>query len=268
MNDFNKTEASSFNKIASVYDEVRPGYPEEVYSTISQYVNYNKYSKLLEIGAGQGIATEEIYKKWQSSITAIEPGIHLYNMMDKKFKDISQINIINTTFEEFNTNTQYDGIFSATAFHWIDSKVKYKNAHDLLKDNSFIFLYWNNYGISNGELENQIRQIYTKYGFPKSKATSDEIRNDKIEKRKNEIIQSGLFSLIEHKVINTSKRYDVKSYIKLLQTFPDHSKEKIPSIDNMFKDIEDIILAKNDYIDVKVVVNLEIAKKILTTAST
>ena len=255
------SDASSFNELASVYNEVRPGYPIEVYDVISKHVEYNEHSRLLEIGAGQGIATKEIYDRWLSNITAIEPGKNLYNLMIHKFKNNSQISIVNSTFEEFASDKKYDGIFSATAFHWIDSKIKFEKTYELLNNDSFLILYWNNYGINNAELEDQIKKIYTKYGFPESNKSSDEIRNDKILQRKNEVIQSSLFDLIEHTEINNTIEYSSDSYIKLLRTFPDHSKDKIPNIEFMYKDIESILLGCNMKIDVKVIVNLEIAKK-------
>ena len=183
MSDFYNSEASLFNKVASVYNEVRPGYPPEVYDAISKYVDYNKHSNLLEIGAGQGIATEEIYNRWKANITAIEPGINLYNIMKQKFENNKNISIVNSTFEYFNTDIKYDGIFSATAFHWLDSEIKFNKTHQLLNDNSFLFLYWNNYGISDVELENQFKKIYTKYGFPESNESSEVIRNRKIKKK-------------------------------------------------------------------------------------
>lgn len=261
MNDFSNSEASSFNKNASIYNEARPGYPEEVYDTISKYVNYNNHSQLLEIGAGQGIATEEIYNRWKANITAIEPGINLYNLMRHRFENNPKISIVNKTFEDFSSTNQYDGIFSATAFHWLEGKTKFEKTHKLLRNNSFLFLYWNNYGISNMELEKQIKQLYTKYGFPESREPSDEIRNRKIESRRNEVVQSNLFNLIEHKIITTNKEYDSESYIKLLRTFPDHSEEKIANIEIMFNEIKSIILEQDNKIDVKVVINLEVAKK-------
>ena len=261
MNDFDNSEASSFNKNASIYNEARPGYPKEVYDTISKYIDYNEHSQLLEIGAGQGIATEEIFNRWKANITAIEPGLNLYSLMQHRFKNNPQISIVKTTFEEFSSANQYDGIFSATAFHWLDCKTKFERAHKLLRTNSFLFLYWNNYGITSLELEKQIKQIYTKYGFPESKESSDVIRDRKIESRKNEVIQSNVFNLIEHKIITTNMEYDSESYIKLLKTFPDHSEEKILNIETMFNEIRNIILERDNKIDVKVVINLEVAKK-------
>ena len=52
--------------------------------------------------------------------------------------------------------------------------------------------------------------------------------------------------------------------MKLLLTFPDHYEDKIPDIKNMFMEIENKLSQRNNKIDVKVVVNLEIAKKKLT----
>ena len=67
-------------------------------------------------------------------------------------------------FEKYQTEYKFGAIFSATAFHWLDLSIKYKKSYDLLNDDGLLILFWNNYGIENNEMENEIQKIYTKYG--------------------------------------------------------------------------------------------------------
>jgi hypothetical protein len=70
--------------------------------------------------------------------------------------------------------------------------------------------------------------------------------------------ESNYFKIIEHKIIQWIKEYNSEGYIKLLKTFPDHSKYK----KEFFGAIEEIIIKNGNKIDIKIVVNLEIGKKL------
>ena len=251
--------ALHFNNNFETYDNVRPGYPKEVYETISKHIKLNKYSNILEIGAGNGIASQEIYNRWSPKLTLLEPGSNLVELLYQKFKSNKDIVIENTTFEEYRSEMFFDVIFSATAFHWLDIETKYKKAHDVLKKGGLLILYWNNYGIENNEMENKIQKIYTKYGNGISDGkTAYERQMEKIEKRRMEIEDSKYFKVLEHKIIKTVKGYNADNYIKLLETFPDH----LNMDKRIFEEIKETIIKEENKIDVRIIINLEIANKI------
>ncbi|MDR0374223.1 MAG: class I SAM-dependent methyltransferase [Treponema sp.] len=250
--------ALHFDTHSGIYSDVRPGYPNEVYETISKYKLFNKNSNILEIGSGNGIASQEIYNKWQPKLTLIEPGNNLHNLLKDRFNKNGGIKIYNTSFEEYNNEAVFDAIFSATAFHWCDIKTKYKKVHALLKNDGILILYWNNYGIEDEETYKEIQNIYVKYGKGRKDGKSVcEMQMEQIENRKREIEESGCFEILEHKIIKTVKEYDGNDYIKLIKTFSDHGKLN----DKFFSEINAIIKNENE-IKVRIVVNLEIARKI------
>jgi len=247
-----------FDNNFQIYDSVRPGYPQEVYEIISKYKKLETKSNILEIGAGNGIASQEMNNKWQSKMVLIEPGENLCELLYNKFKINKNIKIENTTFEKYQNQIIFDAIISATAFHWLDSSIKYKKSYDMLKDDGLLILFWNNFGIENEEMENAIQKVYTKYG----KGTEDgkstyERQMERIESRKTEIEESDLFEIIDHKIIKSTKEYKVENYIKLLKTFSDHLEME----EGFFEEIGDIIKQNGNNIKVRIVVNLEIAKK-------
>jgi len=252
-------KANYFNNISQIYNNVRPGYPNEIYKIISNHKVFDINSNILEIGAGNGIASQEIYNHWHPKLTLIEPGNNLCGLLYNKFKNINNIKIENTTFEQYRNEIFFDAIFSATAFHWFDLMIKYKKSYDLLKKNGILVLYWNNYEIENNDLADKIQKIYDKYrkGFTDNKSNYERIMK-KIENRRNEIEESGYFTLIEHKIIYNILEYTKDEYIQLLRTFPDHSEL---SNDFWFK-IEQTIKENGNKINVIVIINLEIADRI------
>jgi len=251
-------KASHFDKNSQIYNKVRPGYPHEIYEIISNHKVFDINSNILEIGAGNGIASQEIYNQWHSKLTLIEPGNNLCELLYDKFRNINNIKMENITFEQYRTETLFDAIFSATAFHWLDLATKYKKSHDLLKDNGILVLYWNNYGVENNDLADKIQKIYNKYGkgFTDKKSNYDRLM-DKIENRRKEINESGHFKVIEHKIICNTLEYAKDEYIKLLKTFPDHSELN----NNFWFEMEQTIKENGNNINVKIITNLEIAGK-------
>jgi phospholipid N-methyltransferase len=252
-------KTNHFDINSQIYNNVRPGYPNEIYDIISTYKNFDINSNILEIGAGNGIASQEIYNQWNSKLTLIEPGNNFYGLLYNKFKNINNIKIENITFEQYRNEILFDAIFSATSFHWLDLATKYKKSYDLLKKNGILVLYWNNYEIQNNDLADKIQKIYGKY----SKEFTDKESNyeriiKKIENRKNEIEESRYFKLIEHKIIYNVLEYTKDEYIQLLKTFPDHSE----LVNDFWIEMEHILKENGDKISVIVIINLEIADKI------
>jgi SAM-dependent methyltransferase len=251
--------ALHFNNNAQIYDTVRPGYPNEIYEIISNYKHFNTDSNILEIGAGSGIASQEIYNKWQSNLVLIEPGNNLCELLDNKFKNNGNIKIENTTFEKYQNKILFDAIFSATAFHWIDVSMKYKKSYEVLHNDGLLILYWNNYGIEINSMENEIQKIYFKNrnGISDGKSVYER-QMEKIESRKMEVEESEYFKIIEHKIIKNTREYTADNYIKLLKTFSDHSKMD----KEFFNEIKKVINKNGNRIIIRIIINLEIAEKL------
>lgn len=261
MDDFDFDKAS-FDRVASAYEESRPGYAREVYDRIDSVKAYTEDSLILEVGAGSGIATKEIADRWNPKIIAIEPGGNLRLLAKARLKDYGKVEIVASTFEDYGSGgLKFDGIFSATAFHWIDPEIKYKKAFDLLEDDSLLVLYWNNYGIHDEKLGSSIEGLYAKYGMKTDARTARERQMANIRMRREEIEKSGLFRVVSHSIFSSEVPYSTQKYENLLKTFSDHSKDKVPDIDSFFREVGRTIDEHDGIIDVDIKVNLEIACK-------
>lgn len=138
----------SFNEVANLYDEGRPSYPDDLIEDIILKTNITPKDHLLEIGAGTGKATLQFGKRG-FQVHCIEPGQKLVDILKTKCVDFPNISVDINSFEKWKAkpNQAYDLIFSASAFHWVDPKIKYKKTHMLLKDEGYLAVFW--YGIDN-----------------------------------------------------------------------------------------------------------------------
>lgn len=244
-----------FNDLQKAYQLGRLGYFGEVYQIISEICGFGKNSELLEIGAGSGIATDEMFEKWHSNITLIEPGDYFVSLLKQKYYKNDKITIESSSFENYYTDKKYDGIVSATAFHWIDKEVKYRKAFKLLNNDGYLVLYWNYYSVFDNEINKEIQDIYN---FYEERFECDYYRQkNKIGNRKKEIESCEFFSLLQDNVIEKVVELSANEFINLLNTFVGHK-----MIDNKIDvEIKNLVVNLGGTIGVRVLTNLEIAKK-------
>ena len=124
----------NFDTVASTYEKFRPGYVDELYRAVFEYINIDSNSKAVEVGIGGGQATLP-FLKTGCSLTAVDYGDNFCNLCREKFKDYPNFSAISGKFEDLDFyHDEYDLIYSASAFHWIPEEIGYKKVYDMLKD--------------------------------------------------------------------------------------------------------------------------------------
>lgn len=216
---------SSFDKDALNYDNVRPKYPSELFEDIFAFTELHKEMKVLEIGAGTGIATESFAKKG-AEIIAIEPGEQLSNLLRSNLNKYSNVKVKKVTFEDLRMpKKKYDLIVSATSFHWLKGRnqlEKFYKTESLLDDNGYLVLFWDSFCNEENFLSKEINLIYKEELseiYNNDKSVNENVL-DKIIEREKEIIENDHFYIMQirrYKTIYTYKSYE---YVNLLKTYP------------------------------------------------
>lgn len=130
------------------YDQIRPPYPEQLYTFLLSTGALRAGSVTVEIGAGNGLATRRLLELGANPLTALEP--------DPRFAPLLQsiaaafeadVQLIHSAFEEADLPTShYDLVASATAFHWIDRAIGLTKVATVLKPGGYVALWWNVFG--------------------------------------------------------------------------------------------------------------------------
>jgi len=227
-----------FDEITAEYDKIRWDYPDELFKDAMDYCNGNNTQndkKAVEIGAGTGKATAPFLDNGYD-VTAVEMGTNMTKFLVDKYKKYSNFRVITSTFEDAVLNeNNYDLIYAASAFHWVDAAIGCPKVYQLLKNGGAFVLFrsnWNSH--DNEELANDLQIVYGKYYCSYYKA--DE-RDDKPIKHTLEsllkpeaIYKNFNFESMEHfgfkdvtmKIYDKMHTYDTDGYVKLLDTFSDH----------------------------------------------
>ena len=111
-----------FNEDEQNYDRFRPGYPDALMQDVIESFHAGGQSRILEIGIGTGQATQPILDTG-CDLTAVELGENLARFVRDKFKQRSRFQVIQGDFMELElAENSWDGIYCATAFHWLPQR--------------------------------------------------------------------------------------------------------------------------------------------------
>ena len=121
-----------FDEIAAEYDRRRPTYPDELIDQACQVARIGGGAHVLEVGCGSGQLTSGLVARGLH-VTAVEPGKNLIALARQNLEGAGQVEWMNAQFEEAPLpRERYRAVFSASAFHWIDPKVSWQKAADVL----------------------------------------------------------------------------------------------------------------------------------------
>lgn len=209
-------ESKQFDKVADTYDLYRPSYPDALINKIIELSDIDETSKLLEIGAGSGKATELFVNK-DFNIHCIEQGVKLVEEGIKKFEASDQVSFECVAFQDWDINENaYDLAFSAQAFHWIPKPQGYKTLVKALKQDGQMMIFWNKYINKGDDISNELSDLL------KENKILHMLKDKDLETFKNRtydgIYTTDLFEDIQIHEYPWSKEYSYSDFINFLST--------------------------------------------------
>ncbi len=120
-----------FDEIAAEYDRRRPAYPDELVDQACQVAGIGSGDHVLEVGCGSGQLTRSLVARGLH-VTALEPGRNLIALARQNLEG-AEVEFVNAQFEEaMLPRGQFQAVFCASAFHWVDPEVSWQEAADVL----------------------------------------------------------------------------------------------------------------------------------------
>jgi len=121
-----------FDEIAAEYDRHRPAYPDELIDQACRVAGIGSGDRVLEVGCGSGQLTRGLVARGMH-VTALEPGKSLIALARQNLEGAGEVEFVNAQFEDaLLPREQFAAVFSASAFHWVDPKVSWQRAADVL----------------------------------------------------------------------------------------------------------------------------------------
>ena len=262
--DNRKELGATFDTKVSLYEKMRPGYVDDLYKAIFDYVKIDENSHVVEVGSGSGQATLPVLKTG-CEVTAVEYGENFSELLKEKFKDY-KFSVLTGKFEDVELEKdKYDLVFSATAFHWVPEEIGYPKVYSILKEGGAFARFANRPCISPDmpELVSKINVLYDEY-YNKHygiKSGSRKQFTEEDAKSISEIPEKYGFKDIKSHLFYRERVFTAKEYTQLLGTYSDHIaiEEKIRN--EFFSRIEEAIDRHGGTITIKDIMDLELARK-------
>ncbi len=260
-----KGQEETFDTVASAYEKIRPGYVDELYQDVFDYIPIDEISRVVEIGIGGGQATLPILKTG-CSLTAVEYGAHFSALCRKKFQDFPKFSVITGRFEDTALEENaFDLIYSASAFHWIPEEIGYRKVFSMLKKGGAFARFANHpyRDKDNPALSEEIDRIYEMYYYPFYHQKPEKLK----EYGKEQAVKRALiaekygFTNIRYAMFFRTRTFSAKEYRTLLGTYSDHIAMEETIRNEFFSQIEKAIDSHGGTITLSDTIDLQLARK-------
>lgn len=236
---------STFNRDALLYDEARPGYPEELFDDIVGLSGIPDGGRILEFGCGTGIATVPFARRGYK-ILCVELGEQLAAVARRNLAPYADAEVHVSAFEDWPVEEgAFDLAFAATAFHWLEPELGYRKFAQALSPGGSLALFRHEHvhsDTSAGFFED-VQVFYQEAGLAKDSdfrmPHPHEIDDDAAQ-----IEGSGLFGPVRARRYVWDIEYDAASYIRLLNTYSGHINLDDPRRERLFAGISSLIAAQ------------------------
>jgi SAM-dependent methyltransferase len=132
-----------FERMAAEYATARPPYPSGLYDTLATDGVIGPGTRVLEIGAGSGLATGELVRAG-SEVVAIEPGPELASLLRR---DIPGVSVLLTRLEDAELPAgSFDSVVAATSMHWVDLSIGLPKLHAALRPGGSLAVWHHQFG--------------------------------------------------------------------------------------------------------------------------
>ena len=152
-------QRDSFDAVADLYGEARPGYPAALYDDLARLAGLDRSATVLEVGCGAGQATRDLAARarW---VTAVDPGEQLIAQARKRVP-ARNVNFVVTPFENYDPSPgMFDLVASAQAWHWVDAAIGFPKAAKALRTGGAFAIFGHVPRTPEGDLGEAFRQVY------------------------------------------------------------------------------------------------------------
>jgi SAM-dependent methyltransferase len=124
--------AQVFDDVAEDYDRERRGYPDELIDAACERGGLRTGDAVVEVGCGTGLLTVALLARGLR-VEAVDPGANMLQLARRRVGEGADVRFHHGRFEDVALPAgAYAAVFAATAFHWIEPRVGWARAAELL----------------------------------------------------------------------------------------------------------------------------------------
>jgi len=213
----------TFDAVANLYEEIRPGIPDQTVQDIIVLSGIPANGRIIEIGCGPGNATLSFARRGYEML-CLELGVHLAELAAKNCQHYPKVKIRNIAFEDWPLQERaFDLALSVEAFHWIPPEIGFPKVASSLKIGAALALVWHDPQKTEPALDEALDEVYLRKAPQLFELKKEDLS---VEAWKAKIVgryqASGCFGEVAIRAYPWSRRYTTSEYIKYLDTHSSH----------------------------------------------
>ena len=132
-----------FGEVAERYDRARPTYPRELVPDVVATLGLPERGRVLEVGTGTGKATP-LWADAGFEVVCLEPSEEMAAIARRNLGDRDNVTIERVGLEAWSGEAaSFDLVTAAQAWHWVIPEIGLTKAHDVLRPDGGIAVFWN-----------------------------------------------------------------------------------------------------------------------------
>ena len=253
----------SFDRIAAAYEEVRPGYPDELYDRIVAFSGLGTSTRILEVGVGTGKATGPFAARG-FQVYGLEPGASLAAIARARLSNFAGVRIEVTSFEDWTIEYAAFGLaFSAQAFHWLKPEERLRRFAAALQRNGTLAIFGNVPDIPGGPVRNDLQSMYEREAPSLSLRRPHERvwYSSQESPITAELFASTEFSDVQFDSFGWERTLGAASYCTLISTYSDHSTLPPAQLSSLLASVQNVIERHGGNISIRYQTGLFLARR-------
>ncbi len=208
----------TFNDVAELYDEMRPGPPDQLVEDVITLSGISPRGRILEIACGPGKATLPFARRGYRMV-CVELGANLARLAAQHCASYPDIEILNMAFEEWPLEpAAFDLVTCAEALHWIAPDVRFSKPAAALREGGAIAIFWHGHVGGPPAFSEAVDALFQRRApqlLPARHEPAEELESETFA----EIEGSGLFGPVTLRHYPWEIEYSAEQYVKLLSTY-------------------------------------------------
>lgn len=209
---------SWYSSVAEAYKKVRPHYPEQIIDRTVELAGLPTGAIALEVGCGPGNATVAFAQRGFSMV-CLEPSLEAYQFAKHNCAQYPNVEIKNTTFEDWKLEGQFDAVLAATSLHWVAPEIRYSKTAAALRDSGALILLWNASVQPEYNIYQILHKVYQIHAPSLGKYEDRETQQQSLSKFAQAVIDSGKFENLVSEYLLSEASYSIDDYLLLLSTY-------------------------------------------------
>jgi SAM-dependent methyltransferase len=254
----------AFGEVAELYDRARPSYPSELVEDVIELAPLDSAARALEVGAGTGKATM-LFAAQGVSVLALEPSDAMASVARRNCARYPNVAIEPTEFERWQpTGSNFPLVFSAQAWHWIATELRYGLARAALQAGGLLAAFWNRPDWLacpfRDELDDAYRRTAPELVADGPMHPAHTGSPDAWGAWEREIEGAHGLHQAELRSYRWTCEYSTEEYVRLLQTHSDHIVLDREQHEALLREVATVLDAHGDVIEVSYLTRLCLAR--------